>query len=489
MKIQPPPTEKKSSSKAGIIVLILLVLLGAGGFIAWNIINTPAPAPKASVLFQSFTGKVSTSEDGSAWKAPSYGNALKPFSSVKNGEDAEADFKYNETGFLRLKNDSSMEYTSPSRYSTDATGRMHLENGMLLIASGNENLQVSTLGRADRGLLSDMKTRFINIPAGSFVMVRASEKTKSAMISVLRGRVTVESHKPPFALQLADSEMAEISGTGEVKKGKNSQEVWKDAREAYELKPKSAATEAAQLDIAKKAGNFFQYVIDHGTFYQQKWGWCEREFVAPEDGTMPYLETTYDVFPRASWVGVYIKTRDLDLSKFKAFKIEARRIPGRPFPAFVRIEFKAKAQVLQAFAIKMINTDWENIEFPVRLSKESMITEVTFIFTHEKVGNDKAGGFQIRNFTLIPADPKEEKPHADIEAGSSKLPVTVGVNERAITKNTGQPATTVVGAPAPAAVKPTPAAPPARVAAAKPAPSDEPAEDSDIPESEDLSDF
>lgn len=475
MQIQ-PPTQKKSAKPALLISVLIFAVLGIAG---WNILNAPSPAPKASVIFQSFTGKVLTSETGSSWRSPAYGHLLKPYALLINGADAEADLKYGETGFLRLKSDSAIRYTAASRYSS-ASGRMHLENGTLLIASGNENLQVSTLGRAGKGLLNDMRTRFINIPAESFVLVRASADKKTTLVSVLRGRVTLESRHPKFSLTLSDSEMAEISNTGAIKKGENSQEVWKDAREVYELKPKTAATEAAQMDIAKKAGNFFEYVIDHGTFYQQKYGWCEREFVAPEDATPPFLETTYDVFPRGSWVGLYIKTRNLDLSKFKAFKIEARKIPGRPHPAFVRIEFKARAQVLQAFAIKMLNADWEKIEFPIRLSRESMITEVTFIFTHEKVGSDKAGGFQIRNFTLIPADPVEEKPHADIAAGSSKTPVIVGVNETAITKDDKQPAVKTVAAPRPSA--------PPRVAIAKPAPSVEPDEDSDIPES-DLSDF
>ncbi len=439
MKIQPPTqeTQKKPSNPVKAI-LILLILAGAvAGFVAWNIYtvnNVPSPAPTAVITFLSFTGDVSTSEDGAQWKKPSYGDILKPNHFLQNGKDAETDLKYGETAFVRLKKNSSIQYVSPSRFTPEISGRLHLENGTLLIASGKETLQASVLGKAKQSLKGDTSTRFINISPETLLLIRTSSETNLTVVSVLRGLVTLKSEAPAFSLEISDTEMAEIPLTGEAKKTRISQEFWKDAREAYELKPKTAATEAAQMDIAKKAGNFFDYVLDHGTFYQQKWGWCEREFVEPEDKTPAYLETTYDVFPRGSWVGVYLKTRNLDLSKFKAFKIEARRIPGRPHPQFVRLEFKSKAQVLQAFAIKMLNAGWENIEFPIRLSKESMISELTIIFTHEKVGSDKSGGFQIRNFTLIPLDPEDMKARSDREAASSKMPVTVGVNESAITK-------------------------------------------------------
>lgn len=477
MQIQ-PPTQKKSAAKIAVILLVLaLAGGGAGYYYYFSQQNAPAPDPTADVTVLTATGKSETSFDGKTWKKPAPGETLKKNQWIQNGADGESDLKYGESGFLRLKKDSALQFTSASRFST-LTGRMHVTNGSLLIASGNESLQASALGPSGQGVAYDKKTRFINIPPAALALIKVSSETNSYSVSVLRGLVTIESYEPASSFEITDTETASVSSTGEIKKNKITQDAWREAREAYELKPKTATTEARQMDIAKKSGNFFEYVLDHGTFYQQKWGWCEREFVEPEDGTAPYLETTYDVFPRGSWVGVYFKTRNLDLSQFKGFKIEARKIPGRPHPAFVRLEFKSKAQVLQAYAIKMLSAQWETIEFPVRLSKEALISELTVIFTHEKVGSDKSGGFQVRNFTLIPLTEEELKERAsrsDAEAASSKMPVEVGVNQSAITKI--RQASAPVFRPAPSARPSAPAVP-----------AEEP-EDTSIPESSDLSDF
>lgn len=428
MQIQPPIARRGNPFVGFIIFLILLVggTFAAGSFFYYKNASSLLP-----VAIGPFPGKVEISADGKTWQKPVYNTFLKPNTYVRTGPDGEIDLQAGKTVFLRLKQNGLIRFMAPAFFSK-AQARFHVNAGTVLITNQKENIQLSfnpAFDQAPKNFWQDVSTQMVESEGIYAVTVDASKKF--GRVDVLRGKLIVSSLLPKMSAAIKDMESGEKIGGGAFHKTKIVQTNWRNAREAYEVKPAAMDAQVSQLDLSKKAGIFFNYALDHGTFYQKNYGWCEREFIVPADGSPAYLEITYDVFPVGSWVGVYIKTKNLDLSKFKTFKVDARRIPGKSHPDNIRLEFKSKYQVVQAYAIKRLNKDWETITFPVRLAKESPINEVTIIFSNNKVGNNKTGGVQFRNFTLEEADLAKQVPTED--PSSLKVPVAVGANESALT--------------------------------------------------------
>lgn len=428
MQIQPPTVRRGNPLVGFFIFLVLLAgaVFALGSFFYYK--NTSSLLP---VTIGAFPGKVEISSDGKTWQKPKYNTALKPPTYVRTGADGEMDLQVGKTAYLRLKENGLIRFMRPAFF-LKAQARFHVNAGKLLVANQGENIQISfnpALNQALKNFWQDASTQMVESEGIYAVTVDATKKF--GRVDVLRGKLTVSSLLPKMSSTLKDMESGEKIGSGAFHKTKIIQTNWRNAREAYEVKPVDTGAQSSQLDLSKKAGNFFNYVLDHGTFYQKNYGWCERTFIAPAGGAPTYLETIYDVFPVGSWVGVYIKTKNLDLSKFRTFKVDARRIPGKSHPENIRLEFKSKYQVVQAYVIKRLNKNWETITFPVRLAKESPINEMTIIFSNNKVGNHKTGGVQFRNFTLEEAAQAKQVPTED--ASSLKVPVAVGANESALT--------------------------------------------------------
>jgi len=159
-----------------------------------------------------------------------------------------------------------------------------------------------------------------------------------------------------------------------------------------------------QLDLSKQIGSFFDFVFDHGTFYTPKVGYSGREFFKDEDSGEVFLEIEYDVFTRGSFAGMYIKTRNLDLSGYDTLEFEMRRVEGEGFPQSIRIELKSKTGIARAFAAKMPKPAWEKVSFPLHVRNETLMTEMAFVFLHDRVGEDKKGAVQFRRMHLIKAE-------------------------------------------------------------------------------------
>ena len=88
-------------------------------------------------------------------------------------------------------------------------------------------------------------------------------------------------------------------------------------------------------------------IFDHGTFYNERNGFAEREFFKdPESGEV-FLEARYDVFPTTSWVGLYFKIRGVDLSQFDTLRFNARRPSEGGYPNRFLIELKNKNQIVR----------------------------------------------------------------------------------------------------------------------------------------------
>ncbi|MBI4711554.1 MAG: hypothetical protein HY767_03725, partial [Candidatus Omnitrophica bacterium] len=176
-------------------------------------------------------------------------------------------------------------------------------------------------------------------------------------------------------------------------------------KETYELLAKSAAMEAEQINLSKLAGNFFDVVFDHGTFFTPKIGYAGREFFKDPDLGQVLLETEYDVFPAGSFCGVYIKTRDFDISKYAGLSFEIRRKGEEGVPESFFIELKSRGNVVRRFAPRNFEKDWKPIEFDFHANKSIVVNEVVFVFTNARVGEAKKGMLEFRNINLIPLPP------------------------------------------------------------------------------------
>ncbi len=411
MRIQPP--REKANIVAPLFVALLVLTALAAGLITLLYSQKPANVPAFEV--QSFAGKTEISQDSQAWVVPARGESLKVNGWARTGADGEMDLLFGKSTFIRVKENTQFQIEPPQIFSK-AEARLHLEKGTVLIATENDTVQVSVPGTnykgENQGFFYDLAAKFFATSQGGTFLVSSSPETGKAQVSVLQGEVNIQPGIPLTTTPVKALEMLQAEGQNS-QKSPLSEKEWGNVREAYEIQPRSAVNEAAQLDLSKRSGDFFGYVFDHGTFYQDKWGWCMREFIAPEEVNEPtYLETNYDVFPKGSWVGLYFKTRDLDLSKFKGFRLEVKKAPGKDSPDAVRVEFKSRYQIVRAFAIKMVKEKWETADFNFQFSKETPISEVTFIFSNDKVGAHKTGGIQMRNFSLIPADVKPAEPAA-----------------------------------------------------------------------------
>ena len=170
--------------------------------------------------------------------------------------------------------------------------------------------------------------------------------------------------------------------------------------EAYELIAKSQGEEVRQLDLSKLAGNLFVSVFDHGTFYDPKSGFCERDFLKDPSTGEIFMETRYDVFPREAIVGVYMKTRNFDISKFKILKFEMKRVPDAGYPDRFLLEIKYQGQTLRKLLAKMVRQEWTPVEFPLTFNQETPVDEITITFTHDQVGALKKGAVHLRRFTV-----------------------------------------------------------------------------------------
>ncbi len=403
MKIQAP--SKTSKNILGPIFLALIALSAIGAILITALYSQTS---SLTTLFevQSYAGKVEVSKDGSVWAAPSPGQALELYSWVKTGPNGEMDMRFGKATFARVKENALFQIQNPQVFAKAAI-RVHLEKGTLLVLNRADEIEISTPralgGKTNEGFFYDLTSiKFVTSSQNATYLVSSNPEKSDYEVSVLRGEVTVRPGIPYKTINLGALES--IAGGGLDKKA-ISEAAWKRGREAYELNPKSAANEAAQIDLAKKSGNFFEYVFDHGTFYQEKWGWCTREFIVPDAVNEPvYLEAGYDVFPKGSWVGIYFKTRNLNMAKFKALKIDARRVSEKAYPEYIRIELKSRYQVVRSFAIKMLRDDWQTVEFPFSFNKETPITEVTMLFSNDKVGDNKSGAAAFKNFVLVPSE-------------------------------------------------------------------------------------
>lgn len=388
------------------IGLILLAIAGAAAFVLVPYFNSNT-AEAAPFEITDFSGKPEFySSQKKAWVPVERGMLFTGRDKIRTNGDSEVNFNLGDKIRFRLKENSQLEGVRPKLFAPkekELKSRLHLLKGTLLGATDKKNHE------AGIGPLEISTPSLVAAIRGTVFEVSVDSETGKSSVGVLSGKIEVKS-KIGDTVWVTDTQKVEAKQDGtwiSEKPMKITSDEWKEMKEAYELLERSAAAEAKQLDLSKKAGSLFQYVFDHGTFYIKKVAFADREFMIDPNTNQVYLNTTYDVFPPGAYVGIYMKTRNFDISKFKGLEFDIRKVGDDTFPDTFRVEMKSKFMIIQAISPKVVKKDWDTVRFLFGIKNPTPITEMVILYANDKVGNNKKGSLEFRNFNLIPYTPEE----------------------------------------------------------------------------------
>lgn len=428
--------EKGNSPNPVIPVLFIFSLIIIGAVIV--VLNRPVNLPGYEI--SNFVGKAEVfSKTKNTWVPLERGTSLGLGDKIRTTTDSEIDLRSGDEIIVRLKANSELQGIRPDLFSKVTYLPLELKKGTLLGATDKSF-------KEKNGIFEVATPVVVAAVRGTLFEVNAGDSNQPSQVSVLRGRAEVRNRSflnlSPAIVMVEDVHKVEsINGTLS-KPVKIDRDEWNEIKEAYELIQHSAAFEAKQIDLSKKAGSFFDFTFDHGTFFTEKFGYAGREFMEDAKDKSVYFEIEYDVFPIGSTVGMYIKTRDLDISKYKGLQFEVRKNPDQDtVPEAFRMEFKFKSQTQRATSPKVFKNEWQPYQILFRGSKPTPVTEVTLVFSHAQVGEYKKGLVQLRKFELLPLDPDEikEREAAAIAAGETVTPdsaASSGTQQQAIPRKT-----------------------------------------------------
>ncbi len=407
---------KKNSPISMPVLFISLSILAAVFYLNRN----PAVVSESLPGFQvdTFSGDIQVfSASQNSWTQVERGFLLMPGDRLKTGAGAQIEFQIADSIRGRLREDSEILFPK-NRTAKDhePAFRIELKKGTCFLASDSEALPHP---------LEIALGPMIAITQEAFTLAASQESLDQGSLGILRGSAALEDYKNrPLGTLHSMQKLGFKNSKPFAEPEAMDQRAWQQYHEAYELIEHTAASEAAQLDLSKKAGNLFVYVFDHGTFFTPKMGYANREFTTDPLAGEVYLQIEYDVFPVGSFVGMYLKTRGLDLSKYAALRFQMRRNPKEAgFPEAVKIEVKSPSGTLQSFMLKHPERDWTPVEFPLRFSKPAEIREIALVFMNERIGGYSKGFIQLKNFMLVPKEnspvqtpdtsPREQHPSED----------------------------------------------------------------------------
>ncbi len=404
LRIEKPNKEKSApKNKHAVKVAVLLVFAVLVGAVVY-FYAMPAKMYTEAFEVSDFSGDVQIFDKATGqWVKAERGSLVKTGDRIRTAGGAEANLQMSEKVRVRVKQNSEFGFLGNKAYEKNPYLRAYLHQGEVLAATQkgftNERFDIET-------------PYLVAQSQGGYFRVQTSAEAKNSWLGLMKGKARIKTNEF-FGGQTYDIHGLEVAEAGQGKPLQTprhvSKDEWQALSEVYQLTQKSAAVEAEQLDLSKKAGNLFDFVFDHGTFYTPEFGYANRDFFKDENSGSVYLEIEYDVFPKGSFVGMYLKSRELDLAKFSALEFEMRQVQDEGFPQAIRIEVKSKNGVVRAFAAKLPRKDWEKVIFPLNVKDSTLATELALVFLHERVGEYKKGSVQFRNFNLVKADPSVVK--------------------------------------------------------------------------------
>ena len=404
---------------------LVVVLIIAAGLIFWFRF---VPQPYVPLAFEilGFEGDVQIYDlESRSWRAPKRGEEFKTSQKLKTGAAGMVNFQVENEIHLRLKENSEIQNEESRMVGKREVYKLRLTQGVLLGATTRQFERRQNANKASFKILT--RDYIANIHGAIFRVQASAQPGQENKVGVLRGFVEVSKPSPLFP-----SEGVRIRGLEEttVVDGviqpatRVTTEAWGLMKESYELLEKTAVMEAEQIDLSKLAGNFFNVVFDHGTFFSPKMGYAGREFFKDPDSGQVFLETEYDVFPTGSFCGVYIKTRDFDISKYAGLSFEVRRKADEGAPESFFIELKSKGNVVRRYAPRTFEKTWKLVQFDFHAQKPLAVNEVVFVFTNARVGEAKKGMLEFRDIKLSPLPVPAPKSEAKTVVASESQPVS-----------------------------------------------------------------
>ncbi len=404
----------------GLVVFVLLLLVVLAGLPFFLLRSQTQELPNYEI--QNFIGEVSVyTVRANGWAPAQRGGTLKAGDKIRTAAKGEVDLRIPNQIQLRIKENSEIEVRKPGFFDRSLRYRLYLVKGSLI---GNTDKQFE-------GKRLEISTPvMVAAVRGTTFQIEMDSQTNQAVLRVLEGSVKVKGTKSWKTITVKELEKTEVTKGKTAKPLKITRQEWNQLKEGYELREKSAAMEAIQLDLSKEAGSLFKkFVFDHGTFFTPNFGFADREFIHEKDSGKVFFKLSYDVFPAGSFVGMYIKTRYLDLAKFKGISFQIRGNAEEGYPQAVKIEFKNGSSIVRAFVPRDFKETWQTVEYPLRFTRAAPITEVTFVVSNEKSGDHKKGAIYVQDFNLIPADkpvagakPKAAKPAPTSEPVTATSP-------------------------------------------------------------------
>ena len=383
---------ENSRPRWGIVVGLFLFLgiLAALPFLFYHPKNLPL------YQVQNFMGPAEIySSRVKIWAPLRRGDSLGANDKIRTGPKTEVDLGIPDQFSLRVKENSQLEVKGPRLLTKTAGYRVHLVRGSL-VGSTQKDYSGAPIEISTPTLVAAFESPMFHM--------EVKPENSDSIVHVLQGSAQVRSAKSSRFVTVHSLEKTEVSrNAAPIQPVKVSREEWNQMKEAYELVRKSAAVEAKQLDLSKMAGGLFDYVFDHGTFYTPEFGHAEREFIKDKTSNKVHLKIDYDVFPTGSFVGVYIKTRNLDLAKFKGVEFQARVNPDEGYPQSMRVEFKTETGMARVFVPHDFKQSWQTYQYPLIVRQPTPIAEIALVFSNEKVGDFKKGVIYLSNFNLIAA--------------------------------------------------------------------------------------
>jgi len=411
-------------------VIYLVVIFAIAGFVIYHSFYRPNNPPLFEII--NYAGKVEVKIAGQgAWRAAKRGEQIGVLDRIRTGSLSDVDFKIPGQVLFRLREQSVVDGSKIDFFKKDTGSGPYLEKGNLLV-------YVLKDSKGGNLKLSSPLLEVSAVPGSLFLFsMDTAAGDKRSWTAVLRGKLEARSK---LLLKFETYTLSSLQKT-EVHQGapllipvRMTREEWDQVKDGYELMERVQVLGPAQMDLAKQAGNLFEYVFDHGTFYTPKIGYATREFVKDENTGEVDLLMDYDVFPTGSFVGMYMKIRDLDLSKFEALTFDAKRNGSEGFPESMRIELKTRDGLARAYAQKDFEPNWKKETVLLNFNQPALITEITFVFINEKVGEYKKGELLMKNFNLIPR--KTPLP----EALPAAAPVQKSVAAKTVPTGAAQPA-------------------------------------------------
>ncbi len=379
-------------------IFFSLFLLIPGGLLSagWFLFSLTPPVPSSPfpIEIERFSGPVEVySHATKQWRLLTRklrkGIIFKFQDKVRTGKEADIDFEVAGMFRYRLKEDSELEI----RRSEHGQTALKLERGLVLgetTSDGKgEMLQVET----DPFILRFREAAF---------MVRAID-AEHASLDVLEGTVDAINSNASKTISVGSFQHVTVTqgAANSFRADPISLQDWKALNEIRDIRVASMPEEREQVNLRKAAGGLFRYVFDEGAFYTPNFGFAKRRFYRDKKTNFVALRIDYDVFPQGSYSGMYLKTRDLDLSKFKRFSFRLKGDSRKPVPNEMRIEFKNRRAILFGFAARPKSDGEDLYAFELKAAKPTPISEIAFVFEHQKVGPFRlSGAVLIEDLTL-----------------------------------------------------------------------------------------